>query len=104
MARKHLGSTFDSFLEEEGIREEVDLRAAKKIIAGRIRAKMKELRMSRTKLALRLDTSRTVVNRIVDPHDTSITLATLSKVSRALGLKLAVVLIDRQTAKRQRAA
>jgi antitoxin HicB len=89
---KHIGSTFSSFLEEEGIREEVDLRAKKKILAEQILAKMQQDQMTRTELAERMQTSRTVVNRLLDPTDTSFTFGTLAKASHALDLDLLVSL------------
>jgi antitoxin HicB len=89
---EHIGSTFSSFLDEEGIREEVELRAKKKILADQILAKMQQDRMTRTELAARMQTSRTVVNRLLDPSDTSFTFGTLAKASQALDLDLLVSL------------
>jgi len=89
---RHIGSTLASFLEEEGIREEVDLRAKKKILADQMLAKMERDSVTRTKLAARMQTSRTVVNRLLDPSDTSFTFDTLAKASRALDLDLRVSL------------
>jgi len=89
---RHIGSTLSSFLEEEGIREEVDLRAKKKVLADQILAKMQQDRMTRTELAERMQTSRTVVNRLLDPTDTSFTFGTLAKASQALDLDLLVSL------------
>ncbi len=90
MNNKHLGSTFSSFLEEEGIREEVDLRAKKKILADQLLAKMQRDQITRTELAERMQTSRTVVNRLLDPTDTSFTFGTLARASQALDLDLLV--------------
>jgi hypothetical protein len=96
MKNKHIGSSLSSFLEEEGIREEVDLRAKKKILADQILAKMARDRVTRTKLAERMRTSRTVVNRLLDPNDTSFTFATLARASQALNLNLLVSLERRR--------
>ena len=98
---KHIGSSFDSFLEEEGLKEEVDLRAKKKIIADELLAVMRRRRVTRTALAARMRTSRTLVNRLLDPRDTSVTFATLSRASRALDLDLAVTLRSRRTKRRR---
>lgn len=95
MKNKHIGSTFSSFLDEEGIREEVDLRAKKKVLADQILAKMQHDHLTRTKLAERMQTSRTVVNRLLDPNDTSFTFGTLAKASQALDLDLLVSLETR---------
>jgi antitoxin HicB len=89
---KHIGSTFSSFLDEEDIREEVDLRAKKKILADQLLAKMQRDQITRTELAERMQTSRTVVNRLLDPTDTSFTFGTLARASQALDLDLLVSL------------
>jgi antitoxin HicB len=96
MKNRHVGSTFSSFLDEEGIREEVDLRAKKKILADQILAKMERDNVTRTELAERMQTSRTVVNRLLDPNDTSFTFGTLAKASKALDLDLLVSLEARK--------
>lgn len=95
MRNKHIGSTFISFLEAEGVREEVDLRAKKKILADEMLATMKRNSVSRTELAKRMKTSRTVINRLLDPEDTSVTFMTLAKASSALDLNLLVSLEPR---------
>ena len=95
MKNIHVGSTISSFLDEEGIREDVDLRTKKKILSDQILAKMQKAHVTRTELAARMNTSRTVVNRLLDPNDTSFTFATLAKASRALDLNLLVSLESR---------
>lgn len=100
---KHIGSSFDSFLEEEGIKEEVDLRVKKKIIADELLEEMERTRLTRSALAKRMNTSRTLVNRLLDPSDTSVTLATLSRASRALNLVLKLTLKPRRARKRRAA-
>ena len=92
MKNKHVGSTFSAFLDEEGVRQEVDLRTRKKILADQILAKMDRDQVTRTELAARMNTSRTVVNRLLDPNDTSFTFGTLAKASLALDLDLRVSL------------
>ena len=92
MKNRHIGSTLSSLLDEEGIREEVDLRAKKKILSDQILAIMQRDRITRTELAERMETSRTVVNRLLDPTDTSFTFGTLAKASQALNLDLLVSL------------
>jgi antitoxin HicB len=93
----HIGSTFSSFLDDEGIREEVDLSAKKKILADQIVAKMERDHVTATELAARMNTSRTVVNRLIDPKDTSFTFKTLARASQALDLNLLVSLETRRT-------
>lgn len=86
--KKHVGSTLDSLLEELGEKEEVGLLAQKKILALKIERAMAKKKMSKKRLAEAMHTSRTVVHRLLDPKDTGVTLATLWKASRALGVKL----------------
>jgi antitoxin HicB len=88
MKKQNIGSSFDSFLEEEGIKEEVELRAQKAIIAQRVATGLARSKMTQAQLARAMDTSRTVVHRLLDPTDTSVTLATLARASKALGMRL----------------
>ena len=87
MKKKHIGSTLDSLFEELGEREEVEL-LTQKLLAAKIERAMSRKKMTQAELARTMRTSRTVVHRLLDPHDTSVTLATLSKASKALGVKL----------------
>ena len=87
---KHIGSSLESLFDELGENEDVELLASKKILARGLLAGMKRRRVSKTDLATRMRTSQTVVHRLLDPSDTSVTLATLAKASQALGLHLNV--------------
>jgi hypothetical protein len=89
---KHVGSDFDAFLEEEGMREEVTAAAVKRVIAWQLGQAMKAQRITRTEMASRMHTSRMVVNRLLDENDTSVTLATLARASVAVGMPLRVEL------------
>lgn len=86
----HRGSSFDSFLEEEGLFEEVQAAALKKVIAARLRQQMERRSVSVSELASTMKTSRAAVNRILDEQNTSITLNTLSKAASVLGCRLKV--------------
>ncbi|MEY4551106.1 MAG: hypothetical protein RL685_7301 [Pseudomonadota bacterium] len=88
MKKKHIGSTLDSLLDELGEREDVELLTQKKLLAAKIERAMAKRNMSQAELARTMRTSRTVIHRLLDPRDTSVTLATLSKASKALGVKL----------------
>jgi DNA-binding Xre family transcriptional regulator len=90
---RHIGSSFDDFLEEEGIREEVDAGAVKKLIACQLQDVLFREHLSKTELAHRLETSRAAVDRLLDPHNESITLLTLQKAASVLGKKLKLELI-----------
>lgn len=88
MKKKNIGSTLDSLFDELGEREDVELLAQKKLLAEKIERAMAKRNMSQAELARTMRTSRTVIHRLLDPRDTSVTLATLSKASKALGVKL----------------
>jgi DNA-binding Xre family transcriptional regulator len=89
--RKHVGSTLDSLFEELGESGEVGLRTQKKLLAVRIAKAMARKKMTKKALAEAMRTSRTVVHRLLDPSDTGVTLATIWKASKALGVKLVEV-------------
>ena len=89
--KKHIGTTLDSLFEELGEKAEVDLLTQKKILAARIQQAMARRKMTQTELAQAMRTSRTVVHRLLDPTDTGVSLATLWKASKALGVRLVAV-------------
>lgn len=84
--------TFDALLEELGDLEDVNQRALKKGIAEAAHARMLERGVTKLRLSQRMNTSRAQVDRILDPDDTSITLATLVKLALALELEAVVML------------
>lgn len=85
---KGIGSTFESLLEEEGILEEVRMKALKSTIAYQIQQAMKKKKLSQSEVAKRMRTSRAVLQRLLDPNITSVTLSTLDSVANALGKTL----------------
>lgn len=84
----HIGSDFDDFLEEEGILSEVEIVAAKRVIAWQIAELMKNEQISKTAMATRMQTSRAVLDRLLDPENTGVTLKTLGKAAAVLGKKI----------------
>ena len=84
----HIGSDFDDFLEEEGISSEVEIVAAKRVIAWQIAELMKNEQISKTAMATRMQTSRAVLDRLLDPENTGVTLKTLGKAAAVLGKKI----------------
>lgn len=86
------GSSFDDFLEEEGILEEVSARAQKRIFALQVKDLMRSRRISKNKLATLLETSRSQLDRILDPDNTGISLDSLEKVAHAVGSELRISL------------
>jgi predicted XRE-type DNA-binding protein len=93
MNNNSIGSSFDDFLAEEGIAEEVEAGAIKKIIAYQLQEAIEKEHFTKTALANRLDTSRAAVNRLLDPENESITLLTLKKAASVLGKKLRLELV-----------
>jgi len=85
---KHIGSTLESLYEETGELEEVELLTQKKLLADKIQRAMERKKLTQTDLARAMSTSRTVVHRLLDPHDTGITLSTIARASKALGVRL----------------
>lgn len=88
--KKHIGSNFDEFLEEEGLLQEVEAIAIKRVLAYALEEKMIKENISLNKLAKELETSRTAVARILDPENTSITLKTMEKIAKFVNKKLIV--------------
>lgn len=93
MARENVGSRFDDFLEEEGLLAEVEAAAIKKVIAFHLEKMMKKEKLSKVKMAKKLDTSRSALDRLLDPDNVSVTLLTLARAAKALGIKLKVELV-----------
>ncbi len=90
---KHAGSGIDDFLQEEGVLEAVQALAIKEVIAWQLDAAMKSQKMSKRKLAALMHTSRTQVDRVLDPTDGNVTLATLQRAAAVIGRKVQVELI-----------
>ncbi|HEY8751062.1 MAG TPA: helix-turn-helix transcriptional regulator [Tepidisphaeraceae bacterium] len=92
MKRKHLGSKFEDFLAGEGILEDCRAAAIKFKIARELEKAMSERKITKAEMARRLKTSRTGVDRLLDPENTSITLNTMAKVAHLLGKRIEFVL------------
>lgn len=89
---KNEGSSFESFLEEEGILDEVDEAAIKRVIVWQIEQAMKARRLNKSHLARRMKTSRTQIDRLLDPDNGGVTLHTMHKAAAVLGKRLRVTL------------
>lgn len=90
---KTIGSSFDDFLEEEGIAEEVETGAVKKLISFQLLEMIQKENLTKTELAHRLETSRAAIDRLLDPENESVTLLTLIKAATVLGKKLKLELV-----------
>lgn len=87
---KHIGSSFDDFLEEEDLLEEAEALAVKRVLAWQLSQAMEARKMTKTELAEKMATSRASVNRLLDPGNASVSLQTMTKAAHALGKSLAI--------------
>jgi antitoxin HicB len=92
MKQQHLGGDFDEFLRDEGLLDDAEATAAKRVIAFRIAEEMKRARITKSEMAHRMKTSRPAVDRLLDPKNRSVTLSTLERAASAVGKKLSVEL------------
>lgn len=89
---KHIGSSFDDFLDEEGLLADAEAIATKRVIAFQLRELMKEQKLSKVQLAKRMKTSRSALERLLDPDNPSTTLLTLERAAKALGKSIRIEL------------
>jgi predicted XRE-type DNA-binding protein len=92
MTNKHIGSDFDEFLRDDGLLDDAESVAAKRVIAFQIAREMERANISQAELARRMHTSRSSVERLLDPANPSVTLATLERAASAIGRRLTVQL------------
>ncbi|GAB4265259.1 MAG: XRE family transcriptional regulator [Thermoleophilia bacterium] len=92
MTNKHIGSDFDSFLRDEGLLDDAEAVATKRVIAFQIAREMERAHISQSELARRMNTSRSAVERLLDPTNPSVTLQTLERAASAVGKRLKVQL------------
>src|ERR1035438_4610835 len=95
MSKKHMGSSIDDFLKEEGIFEEAQAQAVKEVVAWQLTEAMKKKNISKNKMAALLKTSRTQVNRILDPKN-DITLGSLQRAAAMVGRRVTIELRPKQ--------
>ena len=93
MKNKHIGTNFSDFLKEDGIYEETNDIAIKRVIAYQLEQEMKAQNITKTKMAEMMNTSRAVVNRLLNPDNSSLTLSTLESATQALGKRLNISII-----------
>jgi DNA-binding Xre family transcriptional regulator len=91
--KRHWGSSLDDFLKEEGIYEEAKTQVAKEMIAWQIERAMKEKRLTKKRMAELMRTSRTQIDRLLNPKDHNVTLATLEKAATIVGRQLRLELV-----------
>ena len=91
--KKNLGSSFDSWLREEGMYEEATSAAIKRVLARQVEAAMKEKNFSKAEMAKRMHTSRAALDRLLDPENDAVTLSTLQKAASAVGREIRLELV-----------
>lgn len=96
----HSGSTFDSFLEQEGIREEVEAIATKRVLAWQLQQAMRKQEKTKQAMAKQLHTSRSQLDRLLDPRNVSVSLDTITRAARALGKRVIIRVADAKTMRR----
>lgn len=92
MSNKHHGSSLDDLLKEEGVFEEMQALAIKEVVAWQLAEAMKKQSMSKARLAVLLKTSRSQVDRLLDPTR-DVTLSTLQRAAALVGRKVQIELI-----------
>ena len=90
----YIGSNFDDFLEEEGIKNEVEAEAVKRVIAWEVQEFLNTNNIKKTAFAKTMDTSRSQLDRLLDPENTSVSLQTLVTAANAMGKKLEIKLTN----------
>lgn len=92
-SNKHIGSSLDDFLREEGVLEETRTLALKEALAWQIEQTMKKEKITKVEMARRMKTSRAALDRLLDPQNLSVTLQTLTRAARAVGRELRIELV-----------
>jgi antitoxin HicB len=93
MNENTIGSDFDDFLIEEGLLEDAEAVAVKRVLAFQIRELMEIQKLSKAEMARRMQTSRAALERLLDPENHSVTLNTMDRAARSLGKRLRLTLI-----------
>lgn len=94
MTHLSIGSSFEDFLKEEGIYEEVQAQAVKEVLAWQIEQAIKTQGLTKAEMARRMQTSRVQLDRLLDPKNTSVTLHTLQRAAAILGKRVHLDLVE----------
>jgi len=90
---KHIGSSLDDFLKEEGVLEETRAAVLKETLAWQVQQAMEKEKISKAEMARRMKTSRAALDRLLDPGNASVTLQTLTRAAHAVGRDLRIELV-----------
>ena|SRR5436190_18950961 len=93
-SNRHRGSTLDDFLAQEGVLDEFQAKAVKQVVAWQLAEAMRERKLSKNQLAKQMKTSRTQVDRVLDPAAGNVTIETLQRAAGMVGRRLKVELIE----------
>ncbi len=91
--KEHIGSSLDDLLKEDGIYEDVVVAATKKALAFKLEQLMREQQITKTELAKQMKTSRSALDRLLDPNNTSVTLQSIGKAASVLGKRVILDLL-----------
>jgi len=92
MSRKNMGSSIDDFMKEEGVFEETQAQAIKEVVAWQLAEAMKRKKISKSRMATMLKTSRSQVDRLLDSRD-DITLLSLQRAAAMVGKRVSIELV-----------
>jgi antitoxin HicB len=89
----HTGSSFDDFLREEGLYEECNMIAIKQVLARQLAEEMKQKKITKTEMAIKMQTSRAQLDRLLDPEKTGVSIDTIQRAASVVGRQLRIELI-----------
>lgn len=96
----HSGSSFGSFLDEEGIRGEVEAVAVKRVLAWELERAMRQQHRTKRAMAKALRTSRSQLDRLLDPNNVSVSLDAIARAAQALGKRVTIRIVAARTIRR----
>ena len=91
---KHRGSSLDDLLAQEGVLEEFQAKAVKEVVAWQLAKAMRERKLSKNQLAKQMHTSRTQVDRVLDPEAGNVTIETLQRAAELVGRRVKIELVE----------
>ena len=89
----YTGSSFDDFLQEEDLYEEVSAIAIKRVLARQLEAEMKRQNLTKTEMAKQMQTSRAQLDRLLDPEKTGVSIETITRAASVVGRQLRIELV-----------
>jgi antitoxin HicB len=92
MSKKNMGSSIEDFLKDEGIFEDAQAQAVKEVVAWQLSEAMRKNKISKSRMATLLKTSRTQVDRLLDPKN-DITLSSLQRAAAMVGRRVTIALV-----------